>query len=62
MESEPAVCWITQLAAGMKKYKDEKMYVDKHRTSSGARNRNEKVLIVLTRCFLAMETIYFFNF
>lgn len=40
MESEPAVCWITLLAACMKKRKDEKRYMDKHRTNSGARNRN----------------------
>lgn len=57
MESEPAVCQITLLAACMEKYKDEKRYMDKHRTNSGARNRNYKVLVILTRYFLAMETI-----
>lgn len=43
----------------METYKDEeKRYIDKHRINSGARKRNQKVLIVLTRCFLAMETIF----
>lgn len=57
MESELALCSITLFAVGMKNYKDEKRYMDKHRTNSRARNRNLKVLIVLTRYFLAMETI-----